>query len=43
MQLNFEIDAGNNKEYKIDGIWDNTIFAKELTINQLPELYYLVL
>ena len=27
MQLKFE--AGNNKEYKIDGIWDSAVYAKE--------------
>ena len=40
MQLEFE--AGNNKEYKVDGIWDSAIYAKESTIGQLPRLYYLV-
>ena len=40
MQLKFE--TGNNKEYKVDGIWDNAVYAKELA-GQLPGLYYLVL
>ena len=40
MQLEFE--AGNDKEYKIDGIWDSTVYAKESTTGQLPRLYYLV-
>ena len=40
MQLEFE--AGNNKEYKIDDIWDNTVYIWELA-GQLPRLYYLVL
>ena len=41
MQLEFE--AGDNKEYKVDGIWDSAVYAKESTIGQLPGLYYLVL
>ena len=41
MQLKFE--AGNNKKYKINGIWDSAVYAKELAIRQLPRLYYLVL
>ena len=41
MQLNFEFETGNNKEYEIDGIRDNTVYARELA-GQLLELYYLV-
>ena len=41
MQLEFK--AGNNKKYEIDGIWNSTVYNKESTIAQLPELYYLVL
>ena len=41
MQLKFEAD--NEKEYKIDGIWDSVVYAKESTTGQLPKLYYLVL
>ena len=40
MQLEFE--AGNDKEYKVDGIWDSAVYAKELA-KQLLGLYYLVL
>ena len=40
MQLEFE--AGNNKEYEIDGIWNNAVYAKESTTSQLSGLYYLV-
>ena len=40
MQLEFE--AGDNKEYKIDGIWDSVVYAKESMIGQLQKLYYLV-
>ena len=39
MQLEFE--AGDNKEYKVDGIWDSVVYAKE-SVGQLPGLYYLV-
>ena len=42
MQLDFEFKAGNDMEYEVDGIWDSAIYAKELTISQLPGLYYLV-
>ena len=38
MQLNIEFS--NNKEYKVNGIQDSTIYAKEST-EQLPGLYYL--
>ena len=40
MQLEFE--AGNNKEYEVNGIWNDAVYAKE-SIGQLPGLYYLVL
>ena len=40
MQLKFE--AGNNKEYEVDGIWDSAVNARE-SAKQLPGLYYLVL
>ena len=39
MQLEFE--AGDNKEYEVDGIWDSAVFARE-SVGQLPRLYYLV-
>ena len=41
-QLNFEFEAGNNKEYEIEGIQDSAIYARE-SVGQLPGLYYLVL
>ena len=40
MQLEFE--AGNNKEYKVEGIWDSTVYARKRA-GQLARLYYLVL
>ena len=29
-QLDFKFEISNNMEYKIDGIWDSTIYAREL-------------
>ena len=40
MQLEFE--AGDNKEYEVNGIWDSAVYAKESITGQLPGLYYLV-
>ena len=42
MQLNFEFKAGNDKEYKVDRIWDSAVYAKKL-VGQLPKLNYLIL
>ena len=42
MQLNFEFKAGDNKEYKIEGIRDSAIYARK-SAGQLLRLYYLVL
>ena len=41
MQLDFKFEAGNDKEYEVDGIWYNAVYAKE-SAGQLPGLYYLV-
>ena len=41
-QLNFEFEASNNKEYKIEGIQESAVYAME-SARQLPGLYYLVL
>ena len=43
IQLDFEFEAGNNKEYKINDIQDSAIYAKESTTSQLLRIYYLVL
>ena len=43
MQLDFKFKVGNNEEYEIDGIRNSAVYAKESTISQLLELYYLVL
>ena len=40
--IQLEFEAGNDKEYKVDGIQDTAIYAKESVIRQLPGLYYLV-
>ena len=42
-QLYFEYETSNDKKYKVDGIEDSTVYAKESTTGQLSELYYLVL
>ena len=36
-----EFKAGNNKLYKVDGIWDSAVYAKESITGQLSRLYYL--
>ena len=41
-QLDFEFEAGDDKEYEVNGIWDSAVYAKE-SAGQLPGLYYLVL
>ena len=30
MQLDFEFKASNNKKYKVDGICDSAVYAREL-------------
>ena len=40
MQLKFK--TSNNKEYKVDGIQNHTVYARKLA-RQLPKLFYLVL
>ena len=38
-----EFETGkDNKEYKIESICDNTIYARESKVGYLPGLYYLV-
>ena len=41
-QLDFEFEAGNSKEYKVDGIQNSMVYVKE-SAGQLSGLYYLVL
>ena len=38
-----EFERGNNKEYKIEAIQNNAVYARKLKSNHLPGLYYLVL
>ena len=40
-QLEFET-GGNNKEYKMEGICNSVVYAKELEAGHLLGLYYLV-
>ena len=40
-QLNFEFEAGNDKKYEVNSIWDSAVYARE-SAKQLPRLYYLV-
>ena len=42
-QLNFKIKADNNKKYKVENIYNSTVFIKKLIKGQLLGLYYLVL
>ena len=37
-----ELKAGNNKEYKVETIWDSAVYASKSESGQLPDLYYLV-
>ena len=36
-----EFEAGDNKKYKVEAIWDSVIYIKEAD-RHLPELYYLI-
>ena len=40
-----ELDVGDNdsKKYKVEAIWDNTVYARGSKSGQLPDLYNLVL
>ena len=37
-----ELEAGNNKKYKVKAIWDSAVYASKSESGQLPGLYYLV-
>ena len=43
MLLDSKFEAGDNKEYEVDGIWDSAVYSKESVTGQLSGLYYLVL
>ena len=40
-QLEFEVGS-DNEEYKVEGICDSAVYAKESEAGHLPGLYYLV-
>ena len=40
-QLDFKFEAGDNKEYEVDGIRNSAFYARK-SARQLPKLYYLV-
>ena len=39
-----ELDAGNkdSKDYKVEAIWDSTVYTNELESSHLSGLYYLI-
>ena len=38
-----KLDAGKDSgKYKVEAIWDSTVYAKESKLGYLPRLYYLV-
>ena len=37
-----EFKASNDKQYKVEGIWDSAVYAKESAASHLLELYYLI-
>ena len=37
-----EFEPGNDKEYKVEAIWNSAVYAKEID-RYLPELYYLII
>ena len=41
--IQLEFEAGDDKKYEIDGIWDSAVYARESATGQLLGLYYLVL
>ena len=40
-QLEFEV-GGNNEEYKVEGICDSAVYARQSEVGHLSYLYYLV-
>ena len=37
-----ELETGNNKEYKVEAIWDSAVYPSKSESGQLPGLYYLI-
>ena len=38
-----KFDISNDEEYKVEAIWDSTVYARELKLGHLLGFYYLVL
>ena len=41
-KTHLELDAEDKKEYKVEAIWDNTVYARESESGHLLGIYYLV-
>ena len=39
--MKFKIETGNSKEYKVEAIWNSTVYANKAK-RHLPSLYYLI-
>ena len=37
-----DFKASNSKEYKLEAIWDSTVYANQLEARNLSGVYYLV-
>ena len=37
-----EFKAGKNKEYKVEEIWNSTVYAKKSVADHLLSFYYLI-
>lgn len=40
--MKFEDDDDESGKYKVEAIRDNRVYAKELEVDYLPKLYYLI-
>ena len=41
--MKFNISDNESGKHKVEAIWDNTVYARELKSGHLPGFYYLVL
>lgn len=41
-QIDFDVDNNDNKKYKVEAISNSAVYAKELKLDYLLRLYYLV-
>lgn len=41
-ELEMELEAGNDIEYKMEAIWDSAVYAQELVAGHLLGFYYLI-